>query len=80
MAQNESISLRESQPPNAAESELQDVEQDAPASDQANVRQRESKRTRLCVLLGSAILQLPIWGTLNATMGPQLYLHKQALR
>ena len=63
MAQNESISLHESAPPYAGEQELHDLEHDASSPDQANSRRRESKTTRICVLVGSAILQLPIWGT-----------------
>ena len=65
MAHNENISLRESLPPDAGEQGPQNVDQNAFIPNQANLRERESKTTRLCVLVGSAILQLPIWGTLN---------------
>ena len=65
MVQNETISLRQSLPPSAGEQELQDVESDSSSPNQPNSRQRESKVTRIYVLLGSAILQLPIWGTFN---------------
>ncbi|KAL2802683.1 major facilitator superfamily domain-containing protein [Aspergillus granulosus] len=39
-----------------------DVEQNVTDVGQGEARHPESKRTKLCVLLGSAILQLPIWG------------------
>ena len=63
MAQNESIAPRESPQPYAGGQELQDLEQDPSSPNLANSRQRESKKMRVCVLVGSAILQLPIWGT-----------------
>ncbi|BDD55984.1 hypothetical protein MPDQ_006434 [Monascus purpureus] len=37
-------------------------EQESGSVEQAAANPGESKRTRLCVLLGSGILQLPIWG------------------
>jgi len=63
---NESIPL-ESMPSDAREQEHNnhDPEQDASSdSNDSNVnpRRRKSDRTRHCVLVGSAILQLPIWG------------------
>lgn len=39
-------------------------EQESGSVEQAAANPGESKRTRLCVLLGSGILQLPIWGTM----------------
>ena len=74
MAQVESISLQESLPPDAPEHELQDGEQDASRPDQGNSRLQESKTTRFSVLVGSGVLQLPIWGTLNRTFWLQFYL------
>ena len=73
MAQIESISLQESLPPDAGEQEPQDVEQDASSPDQANSSLQESKKTRISVLVGSGILQLPIWGTLHRTFWSQFY-------
>ncbi|MCJ1359867.1 MAG: hypothetical protein MMC33_009870 [Icmadophila ericetorum] len=51
----ENISLRESRPSEFCE---QETIEDASQAD----RQWESSRKRACVLLGSSILQLPIWG------------------
>ena len=58
----EDISLQESlPPPRFGEEEPHDTGQDA-SSLAANSRQLESNKRRAFVLLGSAILQLPIWG------------------
>lgn len=62
MVQNEGISLREPLPPDVGEQEPHDTEQNAFNLDQADSRLWESNRKRACVLVGSAILQLPIWG------------------
>jgi hypothetical protein len=67
MTRNESISLRESLPSDIGEQEPHNTEQDASNLEQANSRQWESNRKRACVLVGSAILQLPIWGRLSLT-------------
>ena len=67
MTRNEGISLRESLPSDVGEQELHNTEQDASNLDQADSRRWESNRKRACVLVGSAILQLPIWGRLNPT-------------
>lgn len=64
---NEGISLREPLPPDVGGQEPQDTEQHAFNLDQADSRQWESNRKRACVLVGSAILQLPIWGRLSPT-------------
>ena len=42
--------------------EANDIEQNAVNESSADLTQFESKRTRLLVLVGSSILQLPIWG------------------
>ena len=42
-----------------------DITQNEVNLDQTSQRQFEPARTRACVLLGSAILQLPIWGMQN---------------
>ncbi|MCJ1479723.1 hypothetical protein MMC13_008409 [Lambiella insularis] len=62
MARNEDISLRDSPRSDVGEPELHDAEQNVSNTDQANSRQWESNRRRACVLVGCAILQLPIWG------------------
>ncbi|KAL8689239.1 MAG: hypothetical protein Q9218_005047 [Villophora microphyllina] len=49
-------------PPNADQHVLQSTEEAVPNVDQPGSRQWESKWKRACVLTGSAILQLPIWG------------------
>lgn len=59
------ISLRESSPAGIGEQEPHDAEQNASNLDQAESRRWESSRTRAWVLVGSAILQLPIWGGLS---------------
>jgi hypothetical protein len=62
MTRNEgadNISLQEPQQSNSGEHELNtsdDTEQAA--------RQRDSDRKRVFALIGSALLQLPIWGTI----------------
>lgn len=78
MTQNEEISLREVQPSNVGEQEPHDIEQEASNPDQAESRQWESKRTKACVLLGSSILQLPIWGKITLTSQLQFYSQTQA--
>ena len=65
MTQNEGITLRESVPSDVSEQEPYDTENDAANLDQADSRLWESKRKRFCVLVGSAMLQLPIWGRLS---------------
>ena len=65
MSLNEDISLRESLPSDVGEQEAHNTLQDASNLDQADSRIWESKTKRACVLVGSAILQLPIWGRLK---------------
>ena len=60
MARNESIPIQM-----ISEEERLDITQDEASLDQTSSRPFESARTRACVLLGSAILQLPIWGMQN---------------
>ena len=65
MAPFEVISLRESLPTDTGEREAHDIEQDTSNLEQANSRQWDSSGKRARVLVGSAILQLPIWGRLS---------------
>lgn len=65
MARDDNISLHESVPPSVGEPDLHDSEHDVSNDEDVEPRQRDSKRTRTLVLLGSAILQLPIWGELT---------------
>lgn len=67
MTRNEDISLRESLPSGVGEQQPHDIEPEASNLDEADSRQWESHRKRACVLVGSAILQLPIWGRLSLT-------------
>lgn len=64
---NDSISLRESRPADTGEQEdIRNHEQSPSDVDQADSRRWDSnRRTKACVLVGSAVLQLPIWGTLG---------------
>lgn len=65
MTRDGSISLHQSVPPSIGESILNDAEQDVSNDEPTDSRQWESKRTRISVLVGSAVLQLPIWGELT---------------
>ena len=68
---NESISLREYPLSEVGDhEEPHDTEREASNFEEEEVdpRQWESSRTRACVLVGSAILQLPIWGTLRPSI------------
>jgi len=60
MTRNEDVSLQESLPSGNGEQELHSTEREESSLDQAESRQWESNRKRVCVLVGSAILQLPI--------------------
>ncbi|RDL41266.1 Uncharacterized protein BP5553_01245 [Venustampulla echinocandica] len=62
MARDESISLHETQPPAVGDQVSHNTEAEEPSLDQRDSRQWESNRKRACVLVGSSILQLPIWG------------------
>jgi hypothetical protein len=62
MARNEDIILQEPASSAAGEQETQGPEQDALSLEQAEEREWESHWRRGCVLLGNALLQLPIWG------------------
>ena len=55
MTETENISRQQSLPP------ARDTEQ-SPNLDENDSRQWETHRKRACVLVGSAILQLSIWG------------------
>ena len=77
MTGNESVSFREPRPSGAAEQELRNTE-DAIDLDQVDSRLAESNRKRICVLVGSAMLQLPVWGGLSPTSWLQFYSHTQA--
>jgi hypothetical protein len=63
MAQNEDISLRSSLAPDVVEVDTHNGrEGEILDGDVVDSRHDESSRKRACVLLGSAMLQLPIWG------------------
>lgn len=63
MREREQIALQESQATTNGNQDGSDVEQTVFDAEQAGSRQIESQRTKLFVLIGSGILQLPIWGT-----------------
>lgn len=64
MTSHEDITLREPRPWSSdfREQEPLDIDRDEANPDQSDSDQWESNKKKLCVLLGSAILQLPIWG------------------
>ncbi|OAP57742.1 hypothetical protein AYL99_08480 [Fonsecaea erecta] len=63
MPQTERIALRESLPSDGGEPGTQDVDGDDTTNlDHGSSRQRVSRRQKISVLVGSSILQLPIWG------------------
>lgn len=74
MRETEEFALPESGYSAGSERGTSDVEQRAVDAEQADLRQLESKRTKLCVLVGSGILQLPIWGTFGHMSGLPRYL------
>ena len=70
MARDEDIALHELQVTNSEPEGLDIEQQSAVTIDQADSRQWETKRKRACVLLGSSLLQLPIWGTQTPSSAP----------
>lgn len=62
MTGNDSLAPREPSLRGSVQRETLDLEQDETYDDHGRARHSESKSRRICVLLGSAILQLPIWG------------------
>ncbi|KAJ9296860.1 hypothetical protein DTO271G3_5059 [Paecilomyces variotii] len=62
MRETEEFALPVSRTSASGERDAFDVEQSVADAGQIDSRQIESKRTKLCVLIGSGILQLPIWG------------------
>ncbi|KAJ5304549.1 uncharacterized protein N7443_004209 [Penicillium atrosanguineum] len=57
-----SAPMESTQFPRGGGRDTREVEQMVMDEEQADMRQLESKRTKLFVLIGSGILQLPIWG------------------
>ena len=62
MAQNDSVSLDQRSPSITNDQEPYVAEDHATSLEHNEPRIPESHRKRACVLLGSSILQLPIWG------------------
>lgn len=63
MAQTEDISLSESLALDVGDSDVHNGRDgEVSNEDLTDSRQNESSRKRACVLVGSAMLQLPIWG------------------
>jgi hypothetical protein len=73
MTRNENVALREALPLGASEQQQPSHPEQDVSNDQSDLRQRESNTKRACVLLGSAISQLPIWGRLNSALRLQSY-------
>lgn len=61
--------------PTGGERDAFEVEQMVMDVEQSDSRQLESNRTKNFVLIGSGILQLPIWGTFGLLPGMPRYLH-----
>ena len=74
MRETEEFSLPELRTSASGERDASDVEQNVVDAEQTDSGQIESKRTKLCVLIGSGIIQLPIWGTFGHMSGLQRYL------
>lgn len=66
MTDVEEFSLSVSQISASGERGASDIEQRSVDAEHTDSRQMEPKRTKLCVLIGSGMLQLPIWGTFNS--------------
>lgn len=62
MPQTETISLRQTTASNISELEVRNEEQEDIAHDQVDQRRNGSKTKKTCVLIGSGLIQLPIWG------------------
>lgn len=62
MSQTETISLRQTTPSNLGELEVQNEESGVISHEQADQRRNGSKTKKTCVLIGSGLIQLPIWG------------------
>lgn len=67
MAETDQIRLSESQTAGIHEVDSSEAEQRAADPEQTDPRQVESNRTKLSVLIGSGIIQVPIWGKLDHT-------------
>lgn len=56
-----------------------EVEQRVVDIEQSVYREIDSTKTKLCVLIGSGLIQLPIWGTFNYRYELFRYLHSRRL-
>lgn len=63
MSQTETISLRQTTPSNTGELDVQIEEQGSVGIDQVGQRRNDTNMKKVCVLIGSGLIQLPIWGT-----------------
>lgn len=68
MAETNQIRLSESQTTGLHEADSSEAEQRAADPEQTDPRQVESNRTKLSVLIGSGIIQVPIWGKFGHTI------------
>lgn len=62
MSQTETISLRQTAPSGLGELEVQNEESGSIGHEQADPRRNSPKTKKTCVLIGSGLIQLPIWG------------------
>lgn len=62
MSQTETISLHQTTPSSLGELDVQNEEQGSIGHDQADQRRNGFKTKKTCVLIGSGLIQLPIWG------------------
>ncbi|KAG8167711.1 hypothetical protein KVR01_003400 [Diaporthe batatas] len=62
MSQTETISLREATPPTFGRLDIQTEEQGSTGRDLAVRHRNGTKMKKACVLIGSGLIQLPIWG------------------
>lgn len=65
MTDVEEFSLSVSRMSASGERGASDIEQRSVDAEYTDSRQMEPKRTKLWVLIGSGMLQLPIWGTFD---------------
>jgi hypothetical protein len=66
MAGPSEIALRELSPSDSPEQRHSHTEQHGTSFAEADARQWESKKKRAMVIVGSGLLQLPIWGMSHA--------------
>lgn len=79
MTESEQLSLEELPAPASHAQDSSDIERRVMHTEPTDSSQVESNKTKISVLIGSGILQLPIWGTLLKIWINHPYLLVQAL-